>query len=183
MRRSWLRQSLDGRLGTGWGRIPNTLNLGLTNTLLKSYFCPTTKEHMAKDIYHENVRQALLKDGWVITHDPFRVQYGDADLSVDLGAEKVIAAEKGEEKIAVEVKSFVTKSLIYEFHEVLGQYLNYRRILRLTHQEDRNVILAIPSEAYDRLFRREFVQITLEEEKIKYFVFDTDKNEILSWKK
>lgn len=138
---------------------------------------------MARDIYHNNVRDALIKDGWTITHDPFQVQYGDADLSIDLGAEKVIAAQKGEIKIAVEVKSFVTKSLIYEFHEVLGQYLNYRRILRLTHQEDRQVILAVPSEAYDRLFRKEFVQITLEEEEVQYFVFDTSKNEILLWKK
>lgn len=138
---------------------------------------------MARDIYHNNVRDALIKDGWTITHDPFQVQYGDADLSIDLGAEKVIAAEKGELKIAVEVKSFVAKSLIYEFHEVLGQYLNYRRILRLTHQEDRQVILAVPSEAYDRLFRKEFVQITLEEEEVQYFVFDTSKNEIVLWKK
>ncbi len=138
---------------------------------------------MARDIYHDNVRQALVKDGWTITHDPFQVQYGDADLSIDLGAEKVIAAEKGAMKIAVEVKSFIAKSLIYEFHEVLGQYLNYRRILRLTHQDDRTVILAVPSEAYDRLFRKEFIQITLEEEKVQYFVFDTKKNEILSWKK
>lgn len=138
---------------------------------------------MARDIYHNNVRDALIKDGWTITHDPFQVQYGDADLSIDLGAEKVIAAEKGELKIAVEVKSFVAKSLIYEFHEVLGQYLNYRRILRLTHQEDRQVILAVPLEAYDRLFRKEFVQITLEEEEVQYFVFDTSKNEIVLWKK
>lgn len=138
---------------------------------------------MARDIYHDNVRQALIKDGWTITHDPFQVQFGDADLSIDLGAEKVIAAEKGEHKIAVEVKSFIAKSLIYEFHEVLGQYLNYRRILRLTNQADRKVILAIPSEAYDRLFRKEFVQITLEEEQVQYFVFETTKNEILSWKK
>lgn len=138
---------------------------------------------MARDIYHNNVRDALIKDGWTITHDPFQVEYGDADLSIDLGAEKVIAAEKGERKIAVEVKSFVAKSLIYEFHEVLGQYLNYRRILRLTHQEYRQVILAVPSEAYDRLFRKEFVQITLEEEEVQYFVFDTSKNEILLWKK
>jgi hypothetical protein len=138
---------------------------------------------MARDIYHNNVRDALIKDGWTITHDPFQVQYGDADLSIDLGAEKVIAAEKGELKIAVEVKSFVAKSLIYEFHEVLGQYLNYRRILRLTHQEDRQVILAVPTEAYDRLFRKEFVQITLEEEEVQYFVFDTSKNEIVLWKK
>jgi hypothetical protein len=28
---------------------------------------------MAKDIYHQAVRNALEKEGWTITHDPFRI--------------------------------------------------------------------------------------------------------------
>jgi hypothetical protein len=137
---------------------------------------------MAKDFYHEHVRQALLKEGWTITHDPFRVEYGDADFSIDLGAEKIIAAEKEGKKIAVEVKSFFARSLLYEFHEVLGQYLNYRRVLRLTHQEDREVYLAVPSETFERLFKKDFIQIAIAEEQIRYFVFDAIENKILSWK-
>lgn len=31
---------------------------------------------MAKDIYHEAVREALIKDGWTITHDPFILKGG-----------------------------------------------------------------------------------------------------------
>ena len=59
----------------------------------------------AKDIYHDNIKNALIKDGWTITHDPYVVQYGRKDLFIDLGAKKLIAATQGNLKIAVEVKS------------------------------------------------------------------------------
>lgn len=64
----------------------------------------------ARDIYHDNVKNALTKDGWVITHDPLRLEWGGKDLFIDLGAEQLIAAQKAERKIAVEIKSFVGKS-------------------------------------------------------------------------
>jgi hypothetical protein len=84
---------------------------------------------MAKDIFHQTVKEALEKDGWTITHDPFILEKGlGAKLEIDLGLEKIITAQKGTEKIAVEVKSFLKPSLINEFHTVLGQYLNYIKI-------------------------------------------------------
>ncbi|MEZ4733261.1 MAG: element excision factor XisH family protein [Caldilineaceae bacterium] len=67
----------------------------------------------AKDIYHEVVKQALTDDGWNITADPLRI---------DLGGERVIAADRQGEKIAVEIKSFLRSSAITDFHEALGQY-------------------------------------------------------------
>jgi hypothetical protein len=42
-----------------------------------------------KDIYHEAVKKALIKDGWIITNDPLVLQFGGVDLYVDLGAEKM----------------------------------------------------------------------------------------------
>jgi hypothetical protein len=60
----------------------------------------------AKDTYHNCVRNALVKDGWTITHDPYTMTFGQKDVFVDLGAERLLAAEKGAERIAVEVKSF-----------------------------------------------------------------------------
>lgn len=60
-----------------------------------------------KDIYHDKVKEALRKDGWIITHDPFRLRVGKKRLAMDLGAERLISAEKGIRKIVVEVKSFV----------------------------------------------------------------------------
>lgn len=61
----------------------------------------------ARDIYHDQVRTALEKDGWAVTHDPFRLKWRDKKMYIDLGAERLLAAEKGTQKIAVEVKSFV----------------------------------------------------------------------------
>ncbi len=55
----------------------------------------------AKDIFHEIVKQALQKEQWVITHDPLRLEFGDVKFQVDLGAERLLAAERGTEKIAI----------------------------------------------------------------------------------
>ena len=55
----------------------------------------------AKDAFHEVVKIALQKDGWQITHDPYTLQAGTLELYIDLGAEKVVAAEKDGQKIAV----------------------------------------------------------------------------------
>ena len=61
---------------------------------------------MAKDVYHNTVRTALEKDGWTITHDPLTLKIGGRSAYVDLGAEKLFAAEKGGQRIAVEVEKF-----------------------------------------------------------------------------
>ncbi|MEY4937802.1 MAG: hypothetical protein RIS64_4161 [Bacteroidota bacterium] len=29
---------------------------------------------MARDLYHQQVKNALIKDGWRITHDPYRIR-------------------------------------------------------------------------------------------------------------
>lgn len=55
----------------------------------------------AKDLYHDTVKNALIKDAWNITDDPYVLAIGKRDLFVDLGAEKLIYAEKGNQKIAV----------------------------------------------------------------------------------
>lgn len=61
----------------------------------------------ARDIYHQSAKNAMIKDGWTITNDPFRIRLARGkNLFVDLGAERLIAAEHGLEKIAVEIKSF-----------------------------------------------------------------------------
>lgn len=79
-----------------------------------------------KDVYHNVVRHALEKEGWTITDDPLDLSIGEVELFADLGAERVIAAERGNEKIAVEIKSFVGQSPVSEFHKAIGQYENYR---------------------------------------------------------
>lgn len=77
----------------------------------------------AKDIYHDTVKRALQKDGWTITHDPFPLQIGKKRLAADLGAERLINAEKGLQRIVVEVKSFIGQSDVKDLEQALGQYV------------------------------------------------------------
>ncbi len=97
----------------------------------------------ARDAFHDAVRTALERDGWMITHDPLTLEFGLGSLYVDLGAERVIAAQRENEKIAVEVKSFLSGSAVSEFHTALGQYLNYRLLMREQYPEYK-LYLAIP---------------------------------------
>ena len=103
----------------------------------------------ARDLFHDCVRNALIKDGWIITHDPMRIQVGGVQMLIDLGAEKVIAAEKNGDKIAVEVKNFIQASAISEFHTAVGQYRNYYLAL-LSEDPERVLYLAVPEDAYNK---------------------------------
>ena len=96
----------------------------------------------AKDIYHEVVKNALIKDGWTITDDPLKLTIGSRSLYVDLGAEKLIAAQKDSQRIAVEIKSFISPSPINDLENALGQYILYQNILKSTDTE-RILYLAI----------------------------------------
>ena len=72
----------------------------------------------AKDIYHETVKNAMIKAGWTITHDPYRIRLTKGkNLFIDLGAEQLIAATKDTEKIAVEIKSFRRASDMKDLEE------------------------------------------------------------------
>ena len=84
---------------------------------------------MAKDIYHETVKTALIKDGWTITSDPLSLAVGERTVYVDLGSEKLFAAEKDQLRIAVEVKSFIRPSPVQDLENALGQYVLYRGLL------------------------------------------------------
>ena len=137
---------------------------------------------MARDLFHNNVREALLKEGWNITHDPLRIPIdGGSHMDIDMAAEIVFGAEKGGEKIAVEVKSFVSKSFMNNFHEAMGQYLDYKSALK-DFDSERIVYLALPFHATQhRLYQGLFIQKRLREESAKVIIFDLIKNEILEW--
>lgn len=98
----------------------------------------------AKDIFHDMARTALEKDGWTITKDPLFFKLTQQfKININLGAEKFIAAEKATKQIAVEIKSFVGRSAVSEFHMAIGQFLNYRVALEQLASE-RVLYLAVP---------------------------------------
>ncbi|WP_017293944.1 XisH family protein [Geminocystis herdmanii] len=135
----------------------------------------------AKDLYHQSVRIAMEKDGWQITNDPLYLKINDVEFYIDLGAERLIAAEKSGQKIAVEIKSFLGASAVKEFHLALGQILNYRLALKL-EEPQRILYLAISKDIYEDFFARQFIQNSVAEYQIKLLIFDSVKQEIVLWK-
>lgn len=135
----------------------------------------------AKDKYHEAVKNALVKDGWTITDDPLFINFGGVNMYVDIGAEKIIAAEKGERKIAVEVKSFLGISVTSEFQEALGQILFYQLALRETHK-DRILFLAVPIGVYENFFKLDLPQIALQTYDVRLIVYNELEEEIVEWR-
>lgn len=134
----------------------------------------------AKDIYHNEVKNALIKDGWTITADPYLIKYEDAELYADLAAEKPIAAQSQGQKIIVEIKSFVGKSLMYDFHNALGQYIVYRNLIQLTDPEY-TVYLAIDDVVYEEFFQRKSVQVVINQNSLLLIVVDIEKEDIKQW--
>ncbi len=134
----------------------------------------------AKDVYHEIVKRALMKDGWVITHDPFILSLGKRNVYVDLGADLPIAAEKEGQRIAVEIKSFRGLSDMANLESALGQFVLYRSLLAKDHPE-RTLYLAITKETFEGIFTEPFGQFVLHEHKLKLIVFEESQEVIIKW--
>ena len=135
---------------------------------------------MAKDFYHDNVREALEKDGWRITHDPYRMEIEEVTYNIDFGAEPLIGAEKEGIAIAVEVKSFVGPSTVNEFHKAVGQFNDYYVALEMKDPE-RVLFLAIPEDIWFRFFQKRLIQKSLERIQAKVIIYNPDNNKIVQW--
>jgi hypothetical protein len=133
-----------------------------------------------RDIYHDTVKRALQKDDWTITHDPFPLQIGKKRLSADLGAERLISAEKGIQKIVVEVKSFVGQSDVKDLEQALGQYVLYRQILNEMGIEP-ILYLVVSRPTFNSVFTIELGQVLLKNQIIRLIVFDEEREAIALW--
>jgi hypothetical protein len=102
-------------------------------------------------------------------------------MYIDLGAEKIIAAEKAKRKIAVEIKSFSGASTIYDFHLAVGQFMNYRLALKNTEPK-RSLYLAVPMDTFDSFFTLKFVQTAIEDYQLNLIIYDIEKQIIVKWK-
>jgi len=134
----------------------------------------------ARDLFHENVRNALVKDGWTVTHDPLALKWGTTDLYVDLGAERLLAAEKENQRIAVEIKSFVSPSEIEDLKNALGQFVLYHDILSRVAPE-RELYLAVRESTFVSLFEEPIGKLLLENRRVRLLVFDPRTEVIVRW--
>ncbi|MBW4631805.1 MAG: XisH family protein [Iphinoe sp. HA4291-MV1] len=135
----------------------------------------------AKDIYHDTVKNALIKDGWTITHDPLRIRLARGrNLFVDLGAEQLLAAERLTEKIAIEVKSFTRPSDMKDLEEAVGQFVLYARLLK-RYYPDYTLYLAVNEDTRKRVFEEEAGQTLIEDGVIRLVTFDPTKEAIVQW--
>lgn len=137
---------------------------------------------MAKDIYHDHVREALQKDGWTITEDPLPILVDDERWEIDLGAEKILIAQRDLEKIAVEVKSFTSRSHAYEFHRAFGQYMIYFDAL-MEIESGRELFLAVPVDVYEAFLSRPFYQRLIVRRNLKLLIFNPELKIIVEWTK
>lgn len=136
----------------------------------------------ARDLYHEAFRNALIKDGWTITADPFRLPFGQRTVYVDLGAERIIAAEKDTVRIAVEIKTFLALSELQALEAAVGQYAFYRSLLSRVDPE-RQLYLAVPQAIMDGLLQEPIARPVLEDLAIALVAFDPAREVITVWKR
>jgi XisH protein len=134
---------------------------------------------MAKDKLHDIVEIALAKDNWRKIQS-LTLDYAGIDLNLDIIADKLIGAEQGNLKIAVEVKSFANPSVTYDFHQAVGQYLHYRMALSYL-QIDRTPYLAIPEASYTNYLTQPFFQDSLALHHVNLVTIDPLRQEIARW--
>ena len=116
----------------------------------------------ARDYYHDIVKKALQKDGWTITHDPYRIRLARRkNLFVDLGAERLIAAEK-------------------DLEEAVGQFVLYEHLLT-RYEPERKLYLAVPEDVRQSIFEEEAGQVLIEDKIIRLFSFNVNQAEVVVW--
>ena len=134
---------------------------------------------MAKDLYHDAVKAALIKDGWTIVSQGYHLTIEkDLNFIIDLLAEKYIIALKKKQWIIVEVKSFNKLSKTYEFHSAIGQYITYHTALEYLKIQ-RQLFLAIPIGIFETLFQKDFVKYLINKYQIQLLPFHPKKKELI----
>lgn len=99
---------------------------------------------------------------------------------VCLGAEELVAAEKGGRKIAIEIKSFVGASELEDMKNAVGQFVLYRNVLAKLESE-RKLFLAIRQATYEAVFEEPLGKLLIKNEDIRLLVFDPVKRVVVQW--
>lgn len=136
-----------------------------------------------RDIYHNAVKAALIADGWRITAEDYTIPVGFQRVYIDLQAERgFMAAQQGNEKIAVEVKSFVGASIVRDLRDAIGQYLMYRSVLRRLDPE-RVPYLAVDVETAQTTFAEPLAEYLVTDYQILLVIVDIVTERIVEWRR
>ena len=135
---------------------------------------------MAKDLVYQAAKNALIKDNCLITHDLYTISFGGVNMAVDLGAEKLIAATKDRQKIAVEIKSFVSPSEMADLKDAIGGFVLYRAVMNRL-EPDRILYLGVRDTVFTDLFEEPIGKLLRESENLNLLVFNSDTERITQW--
>lgn len=135
---------------------------------------------MARDKFHQEVKTALETEGWTVTDDPLYLKVGRIPIHIDIGAEKIIAAEKEGKKIAVEIKTFGMPSFITALYEAVGKYLIYSEALTYI-KSDRTLYLAMPSKVYKEFCEEPIVKNTFQKYDVKIILYNPNSKDKMQW--
>jgi hypothetical protein len=134
----------------------------------------------AKDRFHQAVKIGLQKEQWRIVEDPLNLTWEEVELRIDLAADRVVAADREDERIAVEIKSFLEQSTVYSFHGAVGQFMSYRTMIQ-EKDPDRRLYLAVPLDTYKSFFQQPFTRAVIQQNRIPLIVYNAVKEEIVLW--
>lgn len=136
---------------------------------------------MAHDFIYPQVRAALIADGWVITQDPFEIDYKGDRLESDLGAERLITAEQGTQQIVVEIKSFRERSFLHAIGKAVGQYTFYRVMLE-DLGSPRTIWMAISTGTAAQISAHPAAQLILATQNVSLLIVDIATQEVVEWR-
>ena len=134
----------------------------------------------ARDTYHEAIKNALIKDSWMIIRDPYTIKYEEIQLFADLLADRTLEIERNGQQIIVEIKSFIGRSPMREFETALGQYIIYRTLLKVILPKV-TIYLGVSRSIYQSFFLQKAISFIMAENDLKLIVVDLNKEEIVQW--
>jgi len=135
---------------------------------------------MAKDIIHDQVKNALIKDDWTITHDPLQIEYEGLRLFADLSAKRAIVAQKDSQEVVIEIKSFVGHSFIHDLQQAIGQCVMYRIFMNEVIPNT-DLFIATSKRVYERHFQQKAVQFLMQKIPLSLVIVDIQQEKIVTW--
>jgi XisH protein len=132
-----------------------------------------------KDRIHDAVKSALVRAGWIVTDDPFRIHYEDVDVYADLRIERT-DGDNSSGALVIEIKSFLDESAVHSLETALGQYTAYRTLLDEVAPELK-LYLAIADAIYESQFQRKSFQLVVQKNQVAMLVVDVVREEIVRW--